>query len=129
LKPEALAVKVGMKHIGEITEMSIKNADKWFREIDHSFNQKQQEIAARILKEIRERLQFLNDVGLEYLSLSRNSGTLSGGESQRIRLAAQIGSGVTGVLYVMDEPSIGLRQRDNASLLGTLRHLRDLGNT
>lgn len=129
LKPEALAVKVGMKHIGEITEMSIKNADKWFREIDHSFNQKQQEIAARILKEIRERLQFLNDVGLEYLSLSRNSGSLSGGESQRIRLASQIGSGLTGVLYVLDEPSIGLHQRDNARLLDTLRHLRDLGNT
>lgn len=129
LKPEALAVKVGMKHIGEITEMSIKNADKWFREIDQSFNEKQQEIAARILKEIRERLQFLNDVGLEYLSLSRNSGTLSGGESQRIRLASQIGSGLTGVLYVLDEPSIGLHQRDNARLLDTLRHLRDLGNT
>src|SRR5690606_9424040 len=97
--------------------------------IDHSFNQKQQEIAARILKEISDRLQFLNDVGLEYLSLSRNSGTLSGGESQRFRLASQIGSGLTGVLYVLDEPSIGLHQRDNARLLDTLRHLRDLGNT
>jgi excinuclease UvrABC ATPase subunit len=87
------------------------------------------EIAARILKEIRERLKFLNDVGLDYLTLSRNSGTLSGGESQRIRLASQIGSGLTGVLYVLDEPSIGLHQRDNERLLETLRHLRDLGNT
>lgn len=129
LKPEALAVKVGMKHIGEITEMSIRKADAWFRDIDSSFNDKQREIAARILKEIRERLQFLNDVGLDYLTLARNSGTLSGGESQRIRLASQIGSGLTGVLYVLDEPSIGLHQRDNARLLDTLRHLRDLGNT
>ncbi|MBV2144554.1 excinuclease ABC subunit UvrA [Falsochrobactrum sp. TDYN1] len=129
LKPEALAVKVGMKHIGEITQMSIKNADIWFRDIDGSLNEKQREIAVRILKEIRERLQFLNDVGLEYLTLARNSGTLSGGESQRIRLASQIGSGLTGVLYVLDEPSIGLHQRDNARLLDTLRHLRDLGNT
>ncbi|MBQ0708381.1 MULTISPECIES: excinuclease ABC subunit UvrA [unclassified Ochrobactrum] len=129
LKPEALAVKVGMKHIGEITEMSIRKADAWFRDIDGSFNDKQREIAARILKEIRERLQFLNDVGLDYLTLARNSGTLSGGESQRIRLASQIGSGLTGVLYVLDEPSIGLHQRDNARLLDTLRHLRDLGNT
>ncbi len=129
LKPEALAVKLGMKHIGEITEMSIRKADAWFRDIDSSFNDKQREIAARILKEIRERLQFLNDVGLDYLTLARNSGTLSGGESQRIRLASQIGSGLTGVLYVLDEPSIGLHQRDNARLLDTLRHLRDLGNT
>lgn len=129
LKPEALAVKVGMKHVGEITEMSIRKADAWFRDIDSSFNDKQREIAARILKEIRERLQFLNDVGLDYLTLARNSGTLSGGESQRIRLASQIGSGLTGVLYVLDEPSIGLHQRDNARLLDTLRHLRDLGNT
>ncbi|MBB5703512.1 excinuclease ABC subunit A [Ochrobactrum daejeonense] len=129
LKPEALAVKVGMKHIGEITEMSIRKADSWFRDIDGSFNEKQREIAARILKEIRERLEFLNDVGLDYLTLARNSGTLSGGESQRIRLASQIGSGLTGVLYVLDEPSIGLHQRDNARLLDTLRHLRDLGNT
>ncbi|MBM7328462.1 excinuclease ABC subunit UvrA, partial [Agrobacterium sp. S2] len=129
LKPEALAVKIGMKHIGEITEMSIRKADAWFRDIDGSFNEKQREIAARILKEIRERLQFLNDVGLDYLTLARNSGTLSGGESQRIRLASQIGSGLTGVLYVLDEPSIGLHQRDNARLLDTLRHLRDLGNT
>ncbi|MFD1792482.1 excinuclease ABC subunit UvrA [Ochrobactrum teleogrylli] len=129
LKPEALAVKIGMKHIGEITEMSIRKADAWFRDVDGSFNEKQREIAARILKEIRERLQFLNDVGLDYLTLERNSGTLSGGESQRIRLASQIGSGLTGVLYVLDEPSIGLHQRDNARLLDTLRHLRDLGNT
>lgn len=129
LKPEALSVKIGKKHIGEITEMSIRKADAWFRDIDGSFNEKQREIAARILKEIRERLQFLNDVGLDYLTLARNSGTLSGGESQRIRLASQIGSGLTGVLYVLDEPSIGLHQRDNARLLDTLRHLRDLGNT
>ncbi|EEZ33019.1 excinuclease ABC, A subunit [Brucella sp. NF 2653] len=129
LKPEALSVKIGKKHIGEITEMSIRKADAWFRDIDGSFNEKQRKIAARILKEIRERLQFLNDVGLDYLTLARNSGTLSGGESQRIRLASQIGSGLTGVLYVLDEPSIGLHQRDNARLLDTLRHLRDLGNT
>ncbi|ENR70411.1 excinuclease ABC subunit UvrA [Brucella abortus] len=129
LKPEALSVKIGKKHIGEITEMSIRKADAWFRDIDGSFNEKQREIAARILKAIRERLQFLNDVGLDYLTLARNSGTLSGGESQRIRLASQIGSGLTGVLYVLDEPSIGLHQRDNARLLDTLRHLRDLGNT
>ncbi|ENT80887.1 UvrABC system protein A [Brucella ovis IntaBari-2006-46-332] len=129
LKPEALSVKIGKKHIGEITEMSIRKADAWFRDIDGSFNEKQREIAARILKEIRERLQFLNDVGLDYLMLARNSGTLSGGESQRIRLASQIGSGLTGVLYVLDEPSIGLHQRDNARLLDTLRHLRDLDNT
>ncbi|MCO4316658.1 excinuclease ABC subunit UvrA [Phyllobacterium sp. 21LDTY02-6] len=129
LKPEALAVKIGGLHIGEITEKSIRHADAWFRDIDQSFNDKQREIAARILKEIRERLRFLNDVGLDYLALSRNSGTLSGGESQRIRLASQIGSGLTGVLYVLDEPSIGLHQRDNEQLLKTLRHLRDLGNT
>ncbi|ENR77881.1 UvrABC system protein A [Brucella abortus 67/93] len=129
LKPEALSVKIGKKHIGEITEMSIRKADAWFRDIDGSFNEKQREIAARILKAIRERLQFLNNVGLDYLTLARNSSTLSGGESQRIRLASQIGSGLTGVLYVLDEPSIGLHQRDNARLLDTLRHLRDLGNT
>ncbi|MEK1890161.1 MAG: excinuclease ABC subunit UvrA [Phyllobacterium sp.] len=129
LKPEALAVKIGGLHIGEVTEKSIRHADTWFREVDKTFNEKQTEIAARILKEIRERLRFLNDVGLDYLALSRNSGTLSGGESQRIRLASQIGSGLTGVLYVLDEPSIGLHQRDNEQLLKTLRHLRDLGNT
>jgi excinuclease ABC subunit A len=129
LKPEALAVKIGGLHVGQVTEKSIRHADAWFRDIDQSFNEKQREIAARILKEIRERLRFLNDVGLDYLALSRNSGTLSGGESQRIRLASQIGSGLTGVLYVLDEPSIGLHQRDNEQLLKTLRHLRDLGNT
>ncbi len=129
LKPEALCVKLDDKHISEITELSIKNAAVWFDNLPASMNEKQNEIATRILKEIRERLKFLNDVGLDYLSLSRNSGTLSGGESQRIRLASQIGSGLTGVLYVLDEPSIGLHQRDNARLLDTLRHLRDLGNT
>jgi excinuclease ABC subunit A len=129
LKPEALAVKVGGKHIGEVVDLSIKAADEWFKNVDKKFNAKQREIATRILKEIRDRLRFLNDVGLEYLTLSRNSGTLSGGESQRIRLASQIGSGLTGVLYVLDEPSIGLHQRDNQRLLDTLRRLRDLGNT
>ncbi len=129
LKPEALAVKVAGRHIGEATKLSIRAADAWFGELPASLNDKQNEIAVRILKEIRERLRFLNDVGLDYLTLSRNSGTLSGGESQRIRLASQIGSGLTGVLYVLDEPSIGLHQRDNARLLDTLKHLRDLGNT
>ncbi|MBS9720386.1 excinuclease ABC subunit UvrA [Tianweitania sp. BSSL-BM11] len=129
LKPEALAVKIGGKHIGEATALSIRNAVTWFEDLPEGLSSKQNEIAYRILKEIRERLRFLNDVGLEYLTLSRNSGTLSGGESQRIRLASQIGSGLTGVLYVLDEPSIGLHQRDNARLLDTLRHLRDLGNT
>ena len=129
LKPQALAVKIAGKHIGEVGELSIKAANVWFGELPKQLSKKQLEIAARILKEIRERLQFLNDVGLDYLTLSRGSGTLSGGESQRIRLASQIGSGLTGVLYVLDEPSIGLHQRDNARLLVTLKHLRDLGNT
>ncbi|MEX6507656.1 excinuclease ABC subunit UvrA [Jiella sp. M17.18] len=129
LKPEALAVKVAGKHIGEVTEQSIRHAAHWFEGLPETFNAKQNEIAVRILKEIRERLRFLNDVGLDYLTLSRASGTLSGGESQRIRLASQIGSGLTGVLYVLDEPSIGLHQRDNARLLDTLKHLRDIGNT
>jgi excinuclease ABC subunit A len=129
LKPEALAVKIGGKHIGEVTEQSIRKANQWFEDLPAALNDKQNEIAVRILKEIRERLRFLNDVGLDYLTLSRNSGSLSGGESQRIRLASQIGSGLTGVLYVLDEPSIGLHQRDNARLLDTLKHLRDLGNT
>jgi len=129
LKPEALAVKVAGIHIGEVTQMSIRKAGAWFEALPEQLNAKQNEIAARILKEIRERLRFLNDVGLGYLTLSRNSGSLSGGESQRIRLASQIGSGLTGVLYVLDEPSIGLHQRDNDRLLATLRHLRDLGNT
>ncbi len=129
LKPQALAVKVGGLHIGEVTDMSIRKANQWFADLPKSFTKQQSEIATRILKEITERLKFLNDVGLEYLTLARASGTLSGGESQRIRLASQIGSGLTGVLYVLDEPSIGLHQRDNDRLLATLRHLRDLGNT
>jgi excinuclease ABC subunit A len=129
LKPEALAVKIGAKHIAEITELSVKGAREWFETLPKKLNKQQNEIAARVLKEIRERLTFLMDVGLEYLTLARASGTLSGGESQRIRLASQIGSGLTGVLYVLDEPSIGLHQRDNARLLETLKRLRDLGNT
>ena len=129
LKPEALCVKVGTKHIGEISELSVKKAGEWFETVPEALNKQQNEIAGRILKEIRERLTFLLDVGLNYLTLSRSSGTLSGGESQRIRLASQIGSGLTGVLYVLDEPSIGLHQRDNARLLDTLKRLRDLGNT
>ncbi|MEQ1717802.1 MAG: excinuclease ABC subunit UvrA, partial [Hyphomicrobium sp.] len=129
LKPQSLAVKIGAKHIGEVGDLSIKAANIWFRDIPQTFTRQQTEIATRILKEIRDRLKFLNDVGLEYLTLSRASGTLSGGESQRIRLASQIGSGLTGVLYVLDEPSIGLHQRDNDRLLITLRHLRDIGNT
>ncbi|MFT4359612.1 excinuclease ABC subunit UvrA, partial [Bartonella bacilliformis] len=129
LKSEALAVKIHGMHIGQISEFSILKANDWFSKIDQYLNEKQRNIAARILKEIRNRLTFLNHVGLEYLTLSRNSGTLSGGESQRIRLASQIGSGLTGVLYVLDEPSIGLHQRDNERLLEMLHHLRDLGNT
>jgi excinuclease ABC subunit A len=129
LKPEALAVKIGGIHIGQVCEQSIKLVDNWFRDIDKKLNKQQNEIAARILKEIRARLKFLNNVGLDYLTLARASGTLSGGESQRIRLASQIGSGLTGVLYVLDEPSIGLHQRDNAKLLESLRGLRDMGNT
>ncbi|MBB4367478.1 excinuclease ABC subunit A [Bradyrhizobium sp. cir1] len=129
LKPEALCVKVGDKHIGEISELSVRKAGEWFETVPDALNKQQNEIAGRILKEIRERLTFLLDVGLNYLTLSRSSGTLSGGESQRIRLASQIGSGLTGVLYVLDEPSIGLHQRDNARLLDTLKRLRDLGNT
>jgi excinuclease ABC subunit A len=129
LKPQALAVKVDRKHIGEISAMSIREANAWFVDLLAKLKPKDQEIAQRILKEIRDRLKFLVDVGLDYLNLSRTSGTLSGGESQRIRLASQIGSGLTGVLYVLDEPSIGLHQRDNARLLETLVRLRDLGNT
>src|SRR5689334_8629133 len=121
LKPEALCVKVGGLHIGEVAEMSIRRAGEWFADLPKNLSAKQNEIATRILKEIRERLKFLVDVGLEYLTLARASGTLSGGESQRIRLASQIGSGLTGVLYVLDEPSIGLHQRDNARLLETLK--------
>ncbi|MDE2464540.1 MAG: excinuclease ABC subunit UvrA, partial [Alphaproteobacteria bacterium] len=129
LKPEALAVKIAGLHIGQVCEQSIRNADHWFAHLDQHLNAQQNEIAARILKEIRERLRFLNNVGLEYLTLARASGTLSGGESQRIRLASQIGSGLTGVLYVLDEPSIGLHQRDNEKLLESLKGLRDLGNS
>jgi excinuclease ABC subunit A len=129
LKPEALCVRVGGLHIGEAAQMSVKRAGEWFTELPKELTPKQNEIAVRVLKEIRERLNFLVDVGLDYLTLARSSGTLSGGESQRIRLASQIGSGLTGVLYVLDEPSIGLHQRDNARLLETLKRLRDLGNT
>lgn len=129
LKPEALCVKIDGRHIGEAAELSIREAAAWFAALPAKLSPKQQEIASRILKEIRERLRFLMDVGLDYLTLARDSGTLSGGESQRIRLASQIGSGLTGVLYVLDEPSIGLHQRDNDRLLATLERLRDLGNT
>ena len=129
LKPEALAVKVARKHIGEVSELSVRAALDWFRALPDALDKKRNEIAFRILKEIRDRLNFLVDVGLDYLTLSRNSGSLSGGESQRIRLASQIGSGLTGVLYVLDEPSIGLHQRDNDRLLDTLRRLRNLGNS
>src|SRR6267154_1474164 len=129
LKPESLCVKIGGRHIGEISELSVRRAGEWFESVPQALNAQQNEIAARVLKEIRERLSFLLDVGLNYLTLARASGTLSGGESQRIRLASQIGSGLTGVLYVLDEPSIGLHQRDNARLLETLKRLRDLGNT
>ena len=129
LKPEALAVKIDGRHLGEVSELSVKDAVGWATALPARLDKKRNEIASRILKEIRERLIFLSDVGLDYLTLARASGTLSGGESQRIRLASQIGSGLTGVLYVLDEPSIGLHQRDNARLLDTLRRLRDLGNT
>jgi len=129
LKPEALAVKIDNKHIGQVCELSIEHALEWFRGLPKALNASRREIARRILKEIDDRLGFLVDVGLDYLTLARASGTLSGGESQRIRLASQIGSGLTGVLYVLDEPSIGLHQRDNARLLGTLRRLRDLDNS
>jgi excinuclease ABC subunit A len=129
LKPEALCVKIAGKNIAEIADLSVKRAGEWFTTLPGELNAKQNEIGVLVLKEIRERLRFLVDVGLDYLTLSRASGTLSGGESQRIRLASQIGSGLTGVLYVLDEPSIGLHQRDNARLLETLKRLRDLGNT
>ncbi len=129
LKPEALAVKIAGLHIGEVVQMSIREAYVWCESVPESLTAQKNEIARAILKEIRERLGFLNNVGLEYLTLSRNAGTLSGGESQRIRLASQIGSGLTGVLYVLDEPSIGLHQRDNDRLLTTLKNLRDQGNT
>ncbi|MBA4771483.1 MAG: excinuclease ABC subunit UvrA [Sphingomonas sp.] len=129
LKPEALAVKIGMRDISSITHLSVVDALGWFARVPDMLTPQQREIARAILKEIDERLGFLNNVGLDYLNLDRTSGTLSGGESQRIRLASQIGSGLSGVLYVLDEPSIGLHQRDNDMLLATLRRLRDLGNT
>ena len=129
LKPEALAVRVGGRNIGEVSTYAIRAAREWFESLEAELTDKQNEIAHRILKEIKDRLRFLVDVGLDYLTLSRGSGSLSGGESQRIRLASQIGSGLTGVLYVLDEPSIGLHQRDNARLLTSLKGLRDLGNS
>ncbi|MGR3566388.1 MAG: excinuclease ABC subunit UvrA [Pseudooceanicola nanhaiensis] len=136
LKDEALAVQIGpakdregRMHIGQVVQLSIREALDWIETAPEHLSQQKNEIARAILKEIRERLGFLNNVGLEYLTLSRASGTLSGGESQRIRLASQIGSGLTGVLYVLDEPSIGLHQRDNGRLLQTLKNLRDQGNT
>ena len=129
LREEALAVKIAGLHVGQVVQMSIREAFDWCQSVPDHLSKQNNEIARAILKEIRERLGFLNNVGLEYLTLSRNSGTLSGGESQRIRLASQIGSGLTGVLYVLDEPSIGLHQRDNGRLLQTLKNLRDQGNT
>jgi len=129
LRQEALAVRIADLHVGQVVQMSIREAYQWCETVPDHLGKQKNEIARAILKEIRERLGFLNNVGLDYLTLSRNSGTLSGGESQRIRLASQIGSGLTGVLYVLDEPSIGLHQRDNGRLLTTLRNLRDQGNT
>jgi len=137
LRDEALAVRIGpadggpdaLLHIGQVVQMSIRAAYDWCGQVPEHLSPQKNEIARPILKEIRERLGFLNNVGLEYLTLSRSAGTLSGGESQRIRLASQIGSGLTGVLYVLDEPSIGLHQRDNGRLLETLKNLRDQGNT
>ena len=129
LKAEALAVKIDGTHISDVTALSVAAAHAWFTELPSKLTEKQQQIAEKVLKEIQDRLGFLNNVGLQYLTLSRSSGTLSGGESQRIRLASQIGSGLTGVLYVLDEPSIGLHQRDNDRLLETLKNLRDIGNT
>ncbi|WP_288759473.1 excinuclease ABC subunit UvrA [uncultured Veillonella sp.] len=127
LKPEALAIRVGDKNIDEVTQMTINEAGAYFNEV--VLTEREQFIGAQILKEIKARLQFLNDVGLDYLTMSRSAGTLSGGEAQRIRLATQIGSGLVGVLYILDEPSIGLHQRDNDRLIATLKGLRDLGNT
>src|SRR5690606_22334310 len=129
LREEALAVKIAGLHVGQVVQMSIREAYDWCTEVPTHLGEQKNAIAKAILKEIRERLGFLNNVGLEYLTLSRASGTLSGGESQRIRLASQIGSGLTGVLYVLDEPSIGLHQRDNDRLLQTLKNLRDQGNS
>ena len=129
LRPEALAVKIAGLHVGQVVQMSIRQAHDWIASVPATLTGQQNEIARAILKEIRERLGFLVNVGLDYLTMSRNAGTLSGGESQRIRLASQIGSGLTGVLYVLDEPSIGLHQRDTDRLLTTLKNLRDAGNT
>lgn len=129
LKPETLAVTIGGKSIAELTALTIREADAFLTEAEKDFSPREAKIAVEILKEIHARLNFLLDVGLDYLTLSRAAGTLSGGEAQRIRLATQIGSGLMGVLYILDEPSIGLHQRDNNRLLATLRHLRDLGNT
>jgi excinuclease ABC subunit A len=129
LKPEALCVKIAGLNIAQVSDMSVRKAGEWITDLPKHLTAKQNEIGVRVLKEIRDRLKFLVDVGLDYLTLARASGTLSGGESQRIRLASQIGSGLTGVLYVLDEPSIGLHQRDNERLLVTLKRLRDLGNT
>ena len=129
LKPETLAVTIGGKSIADLTALTIREADAFLAEAEKDFSPREAKIAVEILKEIHARLNFLLDVGLDYLTLSRAAGTLSGGEAQRIRLATQIGSGLMGVLYILDEPSIGLHQRDNNRLLATLRHLRDLGNT
>ena len=129
LKEEALCVKINSLNISEVTEKSIEEAQKWFANLVNVLNDRENKIAQHILKEINERLNFLLNVGLNYLTLSEESGTLSGGEAQRIRLASQIGSGLTGVLYVLDEPSIGLHQRDNKKLIIALKKLRDLGNT
>ncbi len=129
LREEALAIKIGGLHVGHVVQMSIAEAYDWCLAVPDQLSKQKNEIAKAILKEIRERLGFLNNVGLNYLTMARNAGTLSGGESQRIRLASQIGSGLTGVLYVLDEPSIGLHQRDNDRLLTTLKNLRDQGNT
>jgi len=129
LKPETLAIKINKKDIAEVSKLTIEEARNWFLSLNKVLNKQELEISKQVLKEINDRLGFLTSVGLSYLSISRNSGTLSGGESQRIRLASQIGSGLSGVLYVLDEPSIGLHQRDNERLLSTLQKLRDLGNT
>jgi Excinuclease ATPase subunit len=129
LRPEALAVKIDGKHVGHAVSLSIREALEWIDGVPATLSKQKLEIAGAILKEIKERLGFLVNVGLDYLTLARNAGTLSGGESQRIRLASQIGSGLTGVLYVLDEPSIGLHQRDNDRLLRSLKGLRDQGNT
>ncbi|MDC0585900.1 excinuclease ABC subunit UvrA [Candidatus Pelagibacter sp.] len=129
LKEEALCVKIDNLNISQVTKKSILDSAKWFKDLENNLDKKQFKIAEHVLKEINERLNFLLNVGLDYLTLSRESGTLSGGEAQRIRLASQIGSGLTGVLYVLDEPSIGLHQKDNVKLINALKRLRDLGNT